>query len=184
MKPRKQPKPAPAPAARTLAQVVMNHPGVMKAAWADPDDMDPLRREARLIQGERRYDPLLMLHRQTPDRWTVAMVVAGERYRRDYEVGVLGASSAGGRGATEPPCPHVKALAKSKARTRYDAAVDALGLTLHAFVSDFLVQRYSLVDITKKRGLPRDRTAAMVEAAMLRLVDHYDGTKPAGTKTP
>jgi len=74
MKPRKQPKPAPAPALRTLAAVVLDHPGVMRAAWADPDDMDPLRREARLILGERRYDPPLMLHRHPPERWTNAMV--------------------------------------------------------------------------------------------------------------
>jgi len=178
MKPRKQPKPAPAPAPRTVAAVVLDHPGVMKAAWADPDDMDPLRREARLIQGERRYDPLLMLHRQTPDRWTKAMIVAGERYRRDYEVGVLGASSAGGRGATDLPCPHVKAMAKAAALTRHHAARDALAETLHAFASDLLVSRLSLRAIESNRGLPRDRTAAMVEAAMLRLVDHYDQTKP------
>jgi len=180
MKPRKQPKPAPAPATRTVAAVVLDHPGVMKAVWADPDDMDPLRREARLIQGERRYDPLLMLHRQTPDRWTVAMVVAGERYRRDYEVGVLGASSAGGRGAVDLPCPHVKAWSKAAALGKHNDARASLGPTLHAYVSDLLVSRLSLRAIESNRGLPRDRTAAMVEAAMLRLVDHYDGTKPAG----
>ena len=179
MKPRKQPKPTPSPAPRTAAAVVLDHPGVMKAAWADPEDMDPLRREARLIQGERRYDPLLMLHRQTPERWTSAMVIAGERYRRDYEVGVLGASTAGGRGAVDQPCPHVKAWSKAAALTRHNAARDALGLTLHAFASDLLVSRLSLADITSNRGLPRDRTAAMVEAAMLRLVDHYDGTRVA-----
>lgn len=178
MKPRKQPKPTPSPAPRTAAAVVLDHPGVMKAAWADPDDMDPLRREARLILGERRYDPLLMLHRQTPERWTDALVMAGERYRRDYEVGVLGASSAGGRGATDAPDAHVKMWGKAGALTRHHAARDALGLTLHAYASDLLVSRLSLAAITSNRGLPRDRTAAMVEAAMLRLVDHYDGTKP------
>ena len=177
MKPRKQPKPTPSPAPRTAA-VTLDHPGVMKATWADPDDMDPLRREARVILGERRYDPLLMLHRQTPERWTSAMVMAGERYRRDYEVGVLGASSAGGRGAIDLPCPHVKAWGKAAALTRHHAARDALGLTLHAYASDLLVSRLSLAAITSNRGLPRDRTATMVEAAMLRLVDHYDGTKP------
>ena len=175
---RKQPKPALSPALRTVAAVVPDHPGVMRAAWADPDDMDPLRREARVILGERRYDPLLMLHRQAPERWTNAIVIAGERYRRDYEVGVLGASSAGGRGAIDLPCPHVRAWGKAAALTRHHGARDALGLTLHAFASDLLVSRLSLAAITSNRGLPRDRTAAMVEAAMLRLVDHYDGTRP------
>jgi hypothetical protein len=177
MKPRKQPKPTPSPAPRTVA-VALDHPGTMKAAWLDPNDKDPLRRNPLMVEGIRRYDPLLALHRQTPERWTSAMVIAGERYRRDYEVGVLGASSAGGRGAVDLPCPHVKAWAKAAALTRHKAAREALGPTLHAYVSDLLVSRLSLRAIESNRGLPRDRTAAMVEAAMLRLVDHYDGTKP------
>lgn len=152
---------------------IQTRPGLMSDAWLDPDDNDPLRREPLKVAGQRHYDPLLALHRQSPRTWTEAMVIAGERYRRDYEVGVLGASAAGGRGGTDQPDAHIRMRGKADALMRHEAARAALAETLHAFASDLLVSRLAIKDIASARGRTEDRASALVEAAMLRLVDHY-----------
>lgn len=59
---------------------------VATAEWRDPEDTNPLRRQARTIQGHRVVSPLLNLHARSPREITADHIKAAKRLMDDWEV--------------------------------------------------------------------------------------------------
>lgn len=146
---------------------------VTRASWPDPDDTNPLRREARQIDGFRTFDALAALHARDAKAWTAHHVEAAIRLRRDYEVGVLGASSAGGRGMTEARSPDGKMVARVDTATAYREAMDALGRSAAWDVRRLVLENWTLAEIADRDNVGATRVSGRVEAALTRLVEHY-----------
>lgn len=67
------------------------------ATWRDPDDANPVRREARKVHGIRAYEPLRAMSQRPGSLITRDHILAGRKYLSDYEIGVLGAMPHRGR---------------------------------------------------------------------------------------
>jgi len=145
---------------------------VMRSCWQDPDDTSPLRREPRQIDGFRRFDALLAMHKQSPETWTAAHVEAGARFRRDYEVGIEGAAQNGG-GGTAAWSPDGRMISRLDAATSYREAMDMLGYTMGWTIRRLILENWTLSDLATHYGATRHRVSGRVEAALTRLVEHY-----------
>ncbi len=148
-------------------------PRLTRASWPDPDDTNPLRREARKIDGMRAYDVISAIHAQNPKTWTAHHVEAAVRLRRDYEVGIQGASSAGGRGMVEARSPDGRMVARIDTATAYREAMDALGRSAAWDVRRLVLDNWTLAEIAARDNVGASRVSGRVEAAMTRLVEHY-----------
>lgn len=166
---------APLQASRIVSEdgEVLRDATVVRASWSDPDDTDTLRREPRQIVGFRRYDAMAALHRQNPQLWTEDHVEAVVRFRRDYEVGILGAAAAGGRGMTNAKSPDGSMVARMDAATAYREAMDALGLSAGWLVRRLALENWTLSDLAAHGATTAKRMSGRVEAALTRLAEHY-----------
>lgn len=149
-------------------------PSVVRAAWTDPDDKNPLRREAREVDGFRTFDAMAAMHKQNPATWTEAHVIAADRFRRDYEIGIEGASQ-NGAGGTAAWSTDGRMVARVDTATAYREAMDALGYSMGWMVRRLVLQNWTLTDLAAHYGTTRNRVSGRVEAALTRLVEHYDG---------
>lgn len=147
---------------------------VMRSKWDDPADTSPLRREPRQIDGFRRFDALLAMHKQSPETWTKAHVEAADRFRRDYEIGIIGASQHGA-GGTAAWSSDGRMVARVDDATAYREAMDALGYTMGWTIRRLVLENWTLSDLATHYGTTRNRVSGRVEAALTRLVEHYDG---------
>lgn len=145
---------------------------VMRSKWDDPADTNPLRREPRQIDGFRRFDALLAMHKQSPETWTEAHVEAAERFRRDYEIGIIGASQHGD-GGTAARSTDGHMVARVDDATAYREAMDMLGYTMGWTIRRLVLENWTLSDLATHYGTTRHRVSGRVEAALTRLVEHY-----------
>lgn len=67
------------------ARVSQPQPRYIAAQWPDPEDTNPLRREARQVKGLTTYSVIRALHKRTPGDITAAMVAAADRLACDVE---------------------------------------------------------------------------------------------------
>jgi len=148
-------------------------PGTVRASWPDPEDANPLRREARQIDGRRRFDAVAALHRQNPETWTELHVAAVVRLRRDREVGIDGAQAGGGRGMVEAPSPDGRMVGRIDAATAYREATEAMGTAGAYDVWLLAFRNWTLGEIASHHGVATKRASGRVEAALTRLVEHY-----------
>ena len=135
----------PEPITPPAQQLVNGH--ASRAEWDDPDDTG--RRNsthARAVHGFRRADPILALHRRSPNEFTRQHVQACERLRDDHEIGQgvnLGLGSGGGLGPAD---------AQMDAMARYRAAVRALGPRLWAIVDPVVIHWHTVAWWAAKFG--------------------------------
>lgn len=148
-------------------------PRYVDAEWRDPDDTNPLRREARRITGKRAYDPVMELHRLTPLVWTIQHVMAAERLRLDYEIGICGASVRRSEARTGRRDPEGGMLGRLDHTTRYREAMAALGACGARDIKALVIQRWSLSDIAAAEGIAVRRMSGRIEAGLTRLAEHY-----------
>jgi len=148
------------------AQVVNG--AVERATWDDPDDTGRRGSYVRMVHGYRRSDPLITLHRRSPREVTQQHLQAAERLRDDYEIseGVnLGKGSGGEAGPMD---------VQIDARTRYRAAVAAVGPSLCAILLPVVLSAWTVKQWAEDRGMSETKASGYLIAALDRLQDHYN----------
>jgi len=141
---------------------------VERAAWDDPDDTGRRGSYVRMVHGYRRSDPLITLHRRSPREITQQHLQAAERLRDDYEIGEgvnLGKGSGGETGPLD---------VQIDARTRYRAAVAAVGPSLCAILLPVVLSAWTVKQWAEDRGMSETKASGYLTAALDRLQDHYN----------
>jgi len=141
---------------------------VERAAWDDPDDTGRRGSYVRMVHGYRRSDPLITLHRRSPREVTQQHLQAAERLRDDYEIGEginLGKGSGGESGPLD---------VQIDARTRYRAAVQAVGPRLCTVLLPVVLSAWTVKQWAEDRGMSETKATGYLIAALDRLQDHYN----------
>jgi hypothetical protein len=171
---------------------------VEAGAWRDPDDSNPNRRTAKMVQGHRRIDVLAGLH-VNGNLVTAEHMRAAKRYRTAYEIGHEGARPAGAASGPvqETLQPGGPTLAQLDQMAVYREATAAVGPRLCAILIPVVLDNRDVSTWCKGRGpvdeagrrtdLRRDVGMGMLVAALDRLCDHLlpviDGERRANRNT-
>jgi len=205
-----RPAPGPAtrkkrPAARRKADVPKADASELPAAqlasdkavrdhWDDPNDTgrveSHLRRGksyVRQVYGYRRADPVLALHRRSPDQVTARHVQAAERLRDDLEISQ--GINTGGKGGTRDVGP---TEAMIDADTRFRDARASVGDNLWDILARVVLDGWSVKQWTAARpkrdgtgravmrsgkavpAMSEEKASGFLIAALARLDDHYN----------
>lgn len=152
-------------------------PRYVSAAWPDPEDTSPLRREAREVKGLVTYSVIRALHRRTPRDITAEMVVAATRLSCDVEAAGSGfamVSAYGPRGgrvgvwAGKPADRAVDAVGRVRAAEKALAGVDDV-------IAWVVIGNMTVKSWAARRGYPETVAKGFLMAALSLLVAHYDG---------
>ena len=141
---------------------------VMRDAWDDPTDTGRRGTYVRMVHGYRRSDPLITLHRRSPREITVQHLRAAERLRDDHELGEgvnLGVGAGGEAGPLD---------VQLSARSRYRAAVAAVGPSLCAILLPVVLSAWTVKQWSEERGMSETKAAGYLIAALDRLRDYYE----------
>lgn len=163
----------PEPSTPPAQQIANGH--ATRAEWDEPKETGRVenylrggKSYVRQVQGFRRADPILALHRRSPNEFTRQHVQAAERLRDDHEIGQgvnLGLGSGGGLGPAD---------AQLDAMARYRAAVQALGPRLWAIVDPVVIHWQTVAWWAEKFGRSEHKAAGYLIAALDALHDHYN----------
>jgi hypothetical protein len=147
---------------------------VTQASWVDPDDVNPLRRRAREVQGYRSTSDSIK-HLQDIGSITKKQAYAAARLRRSYEAGALGcmphadwSSTPTGYGSGAGPSE-----IKLQNLERFQQAMAALG-RLADVVLQICLEGETISGYATRTRVNRQSICGRLGAALDRLLDHWD----------
>lgn len=159
-------------------------PHAETAEWVDPTDDDVRRREAKKIRGFRRTWVIDTMHARAPRDVTSDHVKAARGLLRDYEIGLCGASSGAAAmdrvdGGSSNDGITQAAIDAAK---KYREAVTVLGASACAVLLPVVISNWSIQELATSIGRTgtEGRLAGRLFAALDRLHEHYQPTKPDG----
>jgi hypothetical protein len=161
---------------------VLREAQVEPADWIDPDDSNPIRREARRVSGVRVVDALSQMHKRS-GLVSKRHLKAARAWAADYEFGPAGARPGAERGMTgSAPSGFGPAQYPEEARvqrvSRYNAACATLGetgtLILHHVVLGIPdPNRRDVASLARRLHWRQEIVQGYLLAALDRLADFY-----------
>lgn len=133
------------------------------------------RTERDGVRGYRVECALDRMHRDHPREVTTAHVAAGNRFLRDYEVGVMGARLSSRQqervsGGSAPDVPQ----SRLDAIRRYHDAVASMGRQASDVLDAVVIHGAAVATVARDLGTTPHRAMGRVVAALERLREHYD----------
>jgi hypothetical protein len=163
-----------------LVPIAGREPTAVPAEWRDPDDLNPNRRAARVVQGTRAVDPVYAAHLRAGSKITLRHVRAANKYLTDYEMGILGSRpnapervggtrAAGAMYPSEEQCARVRSILI--AHQALGAAATQILRHVVLGIPDPL--RRDAASYARRFGMDPKLAMGLLVAALERLAEHY-----------
>jgi hypothetical protein len=145
--------------------------GYEPAEWIDPEDGNPNRRTARRVRGVRRVDPIAVLARSNPAKWTAVRVGAAHQLVRLWSLAQPPARSlAGGSGGGNGDRG---AVARLHASTRLRIALQAVGDRWSGVVVGVAIEGHSLANVADSMRVREATVSDMLAEGLDRAADFF-----------
>lgn len=148
----------------------------VRAEWDEPNETGRVenylrggKSYVRQVQGFRRADPLITLHKRDPKEITEHHLRAAERLRDDWEMG-QGVMRRSGAGNGDVGI----ITAQMAAAQRYRSAVKAVGPRLFSVLELIVLHGWTVAQWAEKFGLSEHKAKGYLIAALDCLHDHYN----------
>lgn len=145
--------------------------GYEQAEWIDPEDTNPNRRTARRVRGVRRVDPIAVLAKNNPAKWTPARIGAAHQLVRLWSLAQPPARSlAGGSGGGNGDRG---AVARLHASTRLRIALQAVGDRWVVVVVGVVIEGRSLANVAAALRMREATVSDLLAEGLDRAADFF-----------
>jgi hypothetical protein len=147
---------------------------VERAEWRDPDDTNPHRREAKVVEGYRASDNLVYMHAK--DCIGRGQMRAGQRLRKAYELAEFGISKSNVaalgtvHSTGTPDGPSELRMINIE---RFNAAREAIG-RLTDVIIPIVCRGLSIREYSDRYKIPRAAVSARLIAGLDVLISYYE----------